>query len=485
MLLSGPRSTGEIAGRVPGDPGISTPRIVIAGTNSGVGKTTVVSGLCGALRQLGLSVSVFKCGPDYLDPTYHLRAAGVRSQTLDGWMMGRESVLSTFHNAAKNSDIAVIEGVMGLFDGVEPTSDSGSTADIAKWLGAPVLLVIDAAGMSRSVAAMATGFGIVPIPSSNLGVGIICNRVGGKRHLEMLEAASKNVPVVGGLPKDPEHSFPERHLGLRTADESSLPGSVFDVRGQATLLIACDMDRILSIARGGAGRSFCRPLSHLRPAGDPRSCRIGVAMDEAFHFYYDENLRLLEAAGAELIEFSPIRAAHLPDVDGLYLGGGYPEIHARELAGNESLLREIYAFCSAGNPVYAECGGLMYLCKGIRTQEGSLYPMVGWFEAEAVMSARLQALGYVDTQTRFDTILGPPGQAFRGHQFRYSILEWKKEPDCVYGVRRRRDGNLSQEGYRKGNVLGSYIHAHWASNPSLATSFAGICGEAGRLTAPE
>jgi cobyrinic acid a,c-diamide synthase len=454
---------------VPGEFSISTPRIVVAGTNSGVGKTTVVAGLCGAFRQLGLRVSVFKCGPDYLDPTYHFRAAGVRSQTLDGWMMGRESVLATFYNAARDSDIAVIEGVMGLFDGVEPTSDSGTTAEIAKWLGAPVLLVIDAAGMSRSVAALASGFASFD-PELTVA-GIICNRVGGKRHLELLKAASTKVPVLGGLPKDPEHSFPERHLGLRTADESSLPESIFETWA-GHVAEWCDVERILGIARAVADV----PVSASGfKSGRNRSCRIGLAVDQAFHFYYDENLRLLEAAGAELIEFSPISAAHLPNVDGLYLGGGYPEFHARELAHNEGLLHEIYAFCSAGMPVYAECGGLMYLCEGIRTLDGSRYPMVGWFAADAVMSGKLRALGYVDTLTRFDTILGPSGQTFRGHQFRYSTLEWKNEPDGAYGVRRRRDGNLSREGYIKGNVLGSYVHAHWASNPSMAAFFVSAC----------
>jgi cobyrinic acid a,c-diamide synthase len=468
-LRSAPRSTEEIAGPVPGDLHISTPRIVIAGTNSGVGKTTFVSGLCGALRHRGLRVSVFKCGPDYLDPTYHFRAAGVHSQTLDGWMMGNESVLSTFQSAAKDSDIAVIEGVMGLFDGVEATSDIGSTAEIAKWLGAPVLLVINAAGMSRSVAAMASGFATFD-PELNVA-GIICNRAGSRRHLEMLEAASTKVPVLGGLPKDPEHSFPERHLGLRTADESFLPGSTFDAWANH-VAEWCDINRILGIAREAPNVSVTAP--RITPA-QPRSCRIGIAVDEAFHFYYDENLRLLQTAGAVLIEFSPISTPHLPELDGLYLGGGYPEVHARELANNESLRREILVFCHAGKPVYAECGGLMYLCEGIRTRDGSRYPMAAWFEGDAVMNGRLEALGYVEVNSQRDTILGPSGQTFRGHQFRYSTLVWKSEPERVYRVRGRRDKQITVEGYCKGRVLGSYVHAHWASNPSIAESFVNAC----------
>jgi cobyrinic acid a,c-diamide synthase len=446
------------------------PRIVIAGTNSGVGKTTFVAGLCGALRRIGLRVAVFKCGPDYLDPTYHFRAAGVRSQTLDGWMMGRDGVLSTFHGAVTNADIAVIEGVMGLFDGIEPTSDTGSTAEIAKWLGAPVLLVIDASGMSRSVAAMAAGFASFD-PDLRV-TGVICNRVGGATHLEMLRAASTRVPVLGALPKDTDHSFPERNLGLRTADESFVPGAFFEAWAEHTAQW-CDLEQILSIARSAPGLA---PAPVRTKPVRPRSCRIGMAVDEAFHFYYDENLRLLEEAGAQLVKFSPLHDARLPDVDGLYLGGGYPELHAPALAGNETLRREVLDFCESGKPVYAECGGLMYLCDGIRQVDGSRYQMVGWFEADAVMSSSLQALGYVEVLTRSDSLLGPGGQRFRGHQFRYSTLEWKYSAESAYDLERRRDKQHSEEGYRKGRVVGSYVHAHWASNPALAESFVAACG---------
>jgi cobyrinic acid a,c-diamide synthase len=447
-----------------------TPRIVIAGTNSGVGKTTVVAGLCGALRGLGLRVAVFKCGPDYLDPTYHSRAAGVRSQTLDGWMMGRDGVLSTFHGATTNADIAVIEGVMGLFDGVEPTSDTGSTAEIAKWLGAPVLLVIDASGMSRSVAAVAAGFAAFD-PELRLA-GVICNRLGSKGHLELLKEASTEVPVVGGLPRDPGNAFPERHLGLKTADEASLPSVLFDAWSDH-VADWCDVETIVRIARSANAISFT-PAQRIERQNV--SCRIGIARDEAFHFYYDENLRLLEQAGAELIEFSPMDGARLPEVDGLYMGGGYPEVHARKLAENESLRRQIHEFCGSGKPVYAECGGLMYLCDGIVQSDGSRYPMVGWFGADAVMSDRLQALGYVTAVTQRSTLLGPAGRSFRGHQFRYSSLEWKVGAENAYALTRRRGGLRTEEGYSRGNVLGSYVHAHWASNPGLAYSLVQECG---------
>jgi cobyrinic acid a,c-diamide synthase len=449
---------------------VSTPCIVIAGTGSGVGKTTVVSGLCGALRNRRLKVSVFKCGPDYLDPTYHFRAAGVRSQTLDGWMMGKEGVLSTFLEASSGSDIAVIEGVMGLFDGVEPTSDAGSTAEIAKWLGAPVILVVDASGMSRSVAAMVNGF--ASFDSELRVAGVICNRVGSKRHLEILQTASTATPVLGGLPKDPQHSFPERHLGLRTADEDSLPSAIFQA-WSGHIEEWCDVDRIVGLARTAAG--VVPAVPRLRAPRGTR-CRIGIAMDEAFHFYYDENLRLLLDSGAEIVEFSPIHSTRLPDADGLYLGGGYPEVHAAGLSGNEAMRREILAFCAVGRPVYAECGGLMYLCDGIRQLDGARYPMVGWFGADAVMCDRLQALGYVEATTNRETVIGSVGKTFRGHQFRYSNLEWKDSVDSAYKLTRRRDGQRLDEGFWRGSVLGSYVHAHWASNASIPESFVEACG---------
>ncbi len=432
-----------------------------------MGKTTATAGLCGAFRGLGLRVSVFKCGPDYLDPNYHFRAAGTRSLSLDAWMMGRESVLSTFVNAAAESDIAVIEGVMGLFDGVEATSNAGSTAEIAKWLGAPVLLVSDASGMSRSVAAMAAGFAGFD-PELNVA-GVLCNRVGSKTHLDMLKAASTIVPVLGGFPKDSEHAFPERHLGLWRADD--LPDATFEAWARHASEW-CDLQQILNVARGAPSLP---PNGAKMQKTRIQRCRIGVAVDEAFHFYYGENLRLLEQAGAKIVEFSPISDRKLPDVDGLYIGGGYPEVHAAALADNESLRREMLAFCRTGRPVYAECGGLMYLCDGLRQVDGSRYPMVGWFNADAVMSSRLQALGYVEVITKDETTLGPAGQPFRGHQFRYSTLEWKSTSQEVYDLRRRRDGQAFFEGFRKGRVLGSYVHAHWASNSSIPESFVNAC----------
>jgi cobyrinic acid a,c-diamide synthase len=447
-----------------------TARLVIAGTASGVGKTTVTVGLARALRGRGLRVAMFKCGPDYLDPTYHTRAVDAPSHNLDGWMMGREAVLATFARATRDADVALIEGVMGLFDGASPTGEEGSTAQIAKWLGAPVVLVCDVSGMARSIAALAHGFATFD-PELRVA-GLACNRVGSRGHLDLLRKAVTSPPVLGGLPAEAALAFPERHLGLRTADTDAVPEPLLASWGERAAAWL-DVDRILDLARAAPPLPDT-PEPDLRPRPAIR-CQIGVAMDEAFHFYYEDNLRRLEALGAELVRFSPIHDTRLPGLDGLYFGGGYPEAHAGALAGNASMRRDVADFARAGGPIYAECGGLMYLCTAIRTLDGSAHPMVGIIPAEVEMRERLQALGYVEVETQAPTLLGPPGVRFRGHQFRYSELRLHGEVACVYTVRKRRSGEVVREGYHAGSTLASYVHAHWASNPLPAEGFVAAC----------
>jgi cobyrinic acid a,c-diamide synthase len=419
-----------------------------------------------------MRVAAFKGGPDYLDPTYHRRAVGAPSHNLDGWMMGREAVLSTFARASDGAEIAVIEGVMGLFDGAAPDRDEGSTAEIAKWLEAPVMLVVDVSGMARTVAAVASGFKHF---DSRLNLaGLICNRVGGRGHLDLLRAVSPEVPIVGGLPADPGAAFPERHLGLLSADDKSVAPPIFAawaVIGSQWL----DLDEIVALARGAPPLSVRESSLWPRRAVAAR-CRIGVAYDAAFHFYYEDNLRRLEAAGAELIRFSPARDREPPQVDGLYFGGGYPEARARELSGNRAMIEAVRDFAQRGGPIYAECGGLMYLSDAIRTLDGRRWPMVGMVAGEAVMSDRLQALGYVEIETRSGSIIGPAGMRMRGHQFRYSTLT-PPPPEGVeraYTVSSRWSAPFA-EGYRVGSLLASYVHVHWASNPRAAENFVESC----------
>jgi cobyrinic acid a,c-diamide synthase len=450
---------------------ITMPRLVVGGTASGIGKTSVMVGLTRALRERGLKVAVFKCGPDYLDPTYHARASGSTCHNLDGWMMGREAVVGTFARTCEGADIALIEGVMGLFDGASPNTEEGSTAEIAKWLDAPVMLVVDVSGMARTVAAIVRGISAFD-PELRLA-GIFCNRVGSRGHLDILRRALGDPLVLGGLPNEPAFIFPERHLGLRTADEQAVPDSILSELGRVTGEW-CDLDAILTVARAAPFVS-CR-LSRKSSAASSSQCRIGVAFDQAFHFYYEYNLHLLRSLGAELVYFSPISDAGLPDVNGLYIGGGYPEIHAEALSANRSMREQISAFAADGGTIYAECGGLMYLCDSIKTLDGQHLPMAGVIPAHAVMHERLQALGYVEVDTQAVSALGPAGLRFRGHQFRYSELQPLKDRiDCAYRVVRRRDGQVVSEGYTVKNTLASYVHAHWASNPTIAERLVEAC----------
>jgi cobyrinic acid a,c-diamide synthase len=450
---------------------LNMPRIVIAATGSGVGKTTATVGLISALRARGLRVAAFKCGPDYLDPSYHRRAAGVTSHNLDGWMMGRDAVLATFARGSRDFDIAIIEGMMGLFDSATPTGDEGSTAEIAKWLSAPVLLVTDASGMARSIAAMGSGY--AHFDRALNVAGIICNRVGSRGHLEMLRMASVEIPVVGGLPSNEDATFPERHLGLRSAEEDAVPQRLFDAwRELAAQWL--DLDAIISIARLAPALEIADAAGSHR--NRDRKCRIGIAWDDAFHFYYEDNLRRLEDCGAEIVRFSPSRDDALPDVDGLYFGGGYPEVLARELSGNHRMIDAVRRFAESTRPIYAECGGLMYLAEAIRTLDGKVWPMAGLIPGVAVMSPRLQALGYVEVETRAPSILGPAGTRFRGHQFRYSILdnEGAEVLPHLYRVRPKW-GVEFEEGYAREDLVASYVHAHWASNPHIAESLVRAC----------
>jgi cobyrinic acid a,c-diamide synthase len=504
---------------MPCAPSRVVPRLLVAGVSSGVGKTTVTVALALALRARGLRVAIFKCGPDYLDPTYHRRAAGRASHNLDGWMMGREAVLETFLDATLDADVALIEGVMGLFDGASPSSIEGSSAEIAHWLEAPVLLVLNAGGMARSVAALAHGFATFD-PRLALA-GLFCNQVGSASHLALLREACVETPVVGGMLADKTQQFPSRHLGLHAADESV---SEDDLEAWSSRLLALtELDRVLAIANAAPAlldprattdatatsaleRRACTlhdapPRASSSPHADgartpaasdpdavsarakPRGarsapvCKIGIARDAAFSFYYPYNLRLLEQLGAELVSFSPLDDAALPDVDGVYLGGGYPELHAARLSQNHGLRAALHHFAARGRPIYAECGGLMFLSEAIVTLDQARHAMVGLIPGVAIMQPKLSALGYVEVQTRAETLLGPAGTSFRGHQFRYSRFE-SSEPPSRYSVRTRRTGTLHDEGYGTGSVLASYVHAHWASNQAVARNFVAACAHA-------
>ncbi|MEY4576079.1 MAG: hypothetical protein RL701_782 [Pseudomonadota bacterium] len=448
---------------------LACPRLLIAGVSSGVGKTTFTVGLCRALLRRGLRVSVFKCGPDYLDPTYHRQASRGAVHNLDSWLMPEVALRETFVRNAAAADVSLIEGVMGLFDGASPTTLSGSSAEIAQLLAAPITLVCDASGMARSVAAVIAGFahfepGIAP-------AAVICNRVGSAGHLALLRSATPlAAPILGGLPKSVAQRFPERHLGLVAAQELERDLEPI-LEAWADLVEAhCDVDALLALARTAPPL----PAATLAPRSTTARCRIGVAKDAAFHFYYDANLRLLEEAGAELVEFSPLTAATLPPVDGLYIGGGYPELHAARLSANSTLLRQLREHGARGKPIYAECGGLMYLADAIVDRSGERHELAGLIPGVAVMQPKLQALGYVSVATRAASPLGPAGTRYRGHQFRYSNFHTEHVPGRLE-LQTTRSDSTQLEGYGRGAVLGSYVHGHWASNPAIAEAFVAAC----------
>jgi cobyrinic acid a,c-diamide synthase len=447
--------------------------IVIAGPSSGVGKTTIALGLMAAFRRRGLVVQPFKCGPDFIDPGHHTRVCARPSRNLDGWMLSRETNRAMFATAARHADLAIVEGVMGLFDGATSAA-TGSTAAMAKDLGLPILFVVDASRMSTSVAALVRGFETFD-PAVRI-VGVVLNQVGSVRHYELLRAAlaeARCAPAVGYLPREASIRIPERHLGLYTADEGVWSDAA--LAQLSSLMERCiDLDLVLRLATLDPASSG--------PASDTPGTvstvqtpmvRIAVARDRAFCFYYEDNLDALRAAGAEVVAFSPLADAGLPEgTDAVYIGGGYPELHAAELAANSPMRTALREFAARGGPVYAECGGLMYLARRLSGQHGDSASMVGLLPFDTRVTDRLVRFGYTDVQFTADCLLGPTGTTARGHSFHYSTIERIPEDvACAYRVRSTLTGHEDCEGYVAGRVLASYVHLHFLSNRQLATHF--------------
>lgn len=441
------------------------PRIVIAGTHSGAGKTSLTLGIVALLRRRGLRVQTFKVGPDYLDPTYLAMVSGRPCYNLDGWMTGRAYIEELFARAATDADIAVVEGVMGLFDGADAVSSEGSTAQIAAWLEAPVLLVANIHGMARSVAAVVHGYSTWD-PGIRVR-GFIANHCGSERHArwvrDAVEAASP-VRMLGAVMRGSIPALSSRHLGLVSAGPKTIASDMADTLADA-LAPALDVDGILRMAQ--AASPWAKAAAPVRSVA-PR-CRLGIARDEAFHFYYPDNLEALEQAGCELVPFSPLQDARLPErLSGLYLGGGYPEEHAAELAANTSMLDQIRNF---QGPIYAECGGLMYLSEGIETTTGARFPQLGLLPTWVRMKKERKMLGYVEVDFARSTPWGGPGAAMRGHEYHYSELVTPPGWDTVYRVKRRRAAGIVEEGFQHRNILASYIHMHFASHPEAVRQF--------------
>jgi len=446
---------------------------VISAPMTGSGKTTVTLGLLTALRKRGIAVQPFKVGPDFIDPGLHALAAGVPSHNLDGWMLTREANEWLFARACEGKDVAVVEGVMGLFDGFDGKTETGSTAEMAKWLDVPVILVIDVHPMARSAAAIIRGF-----QSFDAGVkiaGVILNRVAGEKHFRLIEDSVPDVPILGWLPAEPSIEIPERHLGLFTANEEL---TVSRIRAIGEFFDAhIDVENLLNsppklgggpseAKRGGSQKNhpgfahFVREATPPNLGGElPQTKRVAIAHDKAFSFYYHANRLELESAGAKIVEFSPLSDTEVPEADLLYIGGGYPELYRHELASNSRMLASIRRFIESGKKFYAECGGLMYLAESIDAVR-----MAGIVPVQIEMTERLVDFGYCEIRTNSASILGARGTTARGHQFHYSRLVG----GAGGGYTVKQGQREYAEGFIFPNGIASYIHLHFLSNPALA-----------------
>ncbi len=431
------------------------PAFVLSGVSSGSGKTTIALGLMAAFRRRKMKIAPFKCGPDFIDPGLHKLVTGNISHNLDLWMAGEEFSRTSFHRHAAGADIAIIEGVMGMFDGGE-----SSSGILAKKFALPNILVIDVRSMAESAAAIVKGFEVL---QKEIHVaGVILNRIGSPRHLGLVSDAIKKqcqAEVLGYLPRTLEFKIPGRHLGLLTGDETP-------ISPQALELLAEKIDRHIDLDRILALCAKDRSRPQITTVLSPAKCKIAVARDRAFCFYYEDNFDLFREAGAELLFFSPMEDTRMPDADALYLGGGYPELYADTLANNHSMLQSIREFIKTGGQTFAECGGFMYLTKGIENN-GHVASLLGIFPVRAKMNKRRSSLGYRELTTRSDTFFGPAGTVLRGHEFHYSsIPEMPAEIERVFSVH---TGEM--EGYRYGNVIGGYMHLHLGFCPQAAVSF--------------
>ncbi len=416
-------------------------RVVIAGTSSGAGKTTVATGLMAALRRRGERPTAFKVGPDFIDPSYHALATGRPGRNLDAFLSGPELIAPLARHGSRGAGVAVIEGVMGLYDGASGRGELASTAHVAKLLGAPVVLVVDAAAMARSVAAIVHGYRTFD-PDVNVA-GVVLNRVGSEFHAELLRDALEGIPVLGALPRDAALEVPERHLGLVPVAERAPRAAAVIGRLAETVEAHCDVDALLALARTAPAM----PGPAWSPDAESSTAKVAIARGPAFSFHYEENLELLR--NAELVEFDPLRDETLPDAGALILAGGFPEIFGAELSANTRLREQIAAF---RGPILAECGGLLYLAREL---DG--HAMCGVLPIDARMTDRL-TLGYREAVALADHPVFPAGTRMRGHEFHYSQVT----PGGAAWEHRRREGHV------QGLVHASYLHTHWAATPATA-----------------
>lgn len=447
------------------------PRILIAGTHSGVGKTTITLGFMSVLKDMGYTVQGFKVGPDYIDPSHHTAITERPSRNLDTWFMHRHICLELFEHAFQGASMAVIEGVMGLYDGCLDGTESGSTAHLAKILNVPVVLVMDAKGLSRSAGAIVLGY--KNFDKEVEIAGVILNRIKSERHYTAVKNSIEDhgkIPVLGYLPFHEEILLPERHLGLVPSAEQELSKSAYQKIGKL-LSATVDIDKLISIASSSKNLPafektvFCG-INERFP------CRIAVAMDEAFNFYYQDNLDLLELYGAELTYFSPLYDKYLPaDIHGLYIGGGFPELYASLLASNTTMKESIQKAYRNGVVIYGECGGMMYLLEKLIDFKNNTHEMCGILKGATKMENKRQGLGYIMVKAIHDTVLCIKGDIFKAHEFHWSSLQVPAGTQYAYEVSKYGDNTPKQDGLIADRVLGSYSHVHFSTNTRLAQQF--------------
>ncbi|KUO75811.1 MAG: cobyrinic acid a,c-diamide synthase [Desulfosporosinus sp. BRH_c37] len=458
------------------------PRLVLAGTHSGVGKTTLATGLMAALKKRERPIQGYKVGPDYIDPSYHAAATGLPSRNLDRWLLGEH--LPTVFAQSSGERWAVIEGVMGLFDGMSGTAGFGSTADVAKLLQAPIILIVDASSMSRSVAALVLGFKTYD-PEVNLQ-GVILNRVKSSAQEKILREALNDlqIPVLGVLPKEVALHLPERHLGLVPVGEGGLLEGFIDTLAQLVtkhvdleqverlMLGAPDFNESIFVNKNTIipteGGSSTNPVPiPTKLIAQDHKFRLGLALDEAFLFYYQDALDLAKRLNFVIVPFSPLHDVVLPpDLDGIFIGGGFPELHLDRLSKNLTFLDSLRSYAASGKPIYAECGGYMYLGRSITDFEGREVPLAGLIPMKAEMTRRLQGIGYRRGVFREDNFLGPRGTTVQGHEFHYSRVTYNQDFPPAYELFK---GNQSvrMEGYARDNIVASYLHLHFSGQSEL------------------
>ena len=445
------------------------PRVVIAGTNSGVGKTTIVAGLLAAFHEQGKAVQAFKVGPDYIDPGFHKLASGRDCYNLDTWLVPPHKMKPFFADMAGDADLVIVEGVMGLYDGGR--EGVSSTAEIAKSLDAPVILVIDCKAMGESAAAIAKGFKEYD-PAVNLA-GVLLNRIGSDNHEHMIRSAMERlgIPVIGAIRRDERMHSPERHLGLTPVTETDPQSALTTIR--EAVKVSVDLAALAKLAEEAP--VLMVPEATVKTVTGEKA-RIGVAYDEAFSFYYPASLQALAAEGADLVYFSPLTDSELPDVDALFFGGGFPEMFLETLSQNTTMAQAVRKAAADGMPIYAECGGLMYLCEAVTDFEDITRPMVGLVPAKSVMQAKLQKVGYVTATALEDTLLAPKGESLRGHEFHFSTMELTENADeadfpWAFQFEGGRKPQSYKGGYSKDNILARYLHLNFAGNEDAAERF--------------